>query len=77
MHSELRQNGDFLLSDHGNQINDPEDTEEVTGNQLQHTNDNTRGIAARDTEQRAVDVIYDDEQELCDPRNALCPGGSC
>ena len=64
-------NGDFLLGDYGDQVNDPENTEEVTGNELQHTNNNAGRITARNAEQCAVNVIENYQQELCDPRQTL------
>ena len=59
--SSIIQEGNVLFCQDRNQIDDPEDTEKVTGDQLKHTNYNTCRIAPRNTHQRTVNVIEDNQ----------------
>ena len=55
---------DFLVQDHGDQVDDPHDAEEVAGDNLEHTDDNAGGVTARDAIQRTIHVVNDHEDEL-------------
>jgi hypothetical protein len=67
----LSGNRNFLLGNDRNQIDNPEDAEEVTGDKLQYADHDTGGIAAGDAVQSTVNIVYDDQQELNDPIQTL------
>ena len=68
---ELRQNSNFLLNDNCNQVDEPEDTEEVSGNELKNTNYDSYYIASCDTCECSVNIVEDYEKKLNDPRKSL------
>ena len=64
IHVNLCENGDVLLSDDSYKVNDPQNTKEVTGHQLQNTNDDTLCVTCGDAIQSTVDVVENDKQQL-------------
>ena len=67
-----RQNGDLLVNNNGDQINDRTDAKEAAGDKPQNSHNDTGGIALGYAIQSAVNSIRKDyEQQRCDPRKCI------
>jgi hypothetical protein len=69
---ELCQEGDLLVYDNGNKINDPANTEQAAGNDPQNTDYDTGGVTLGDAIQAAVNAICkNNQQEDSYPRKGI------
>jgi hypothetical protein len=67
----LCQESNFLLGNNGNQIDNPENSEEVSGYKLENTYDKTGCIALANTNECAVNVVKNNEKKLCNKGKIL------